>query len=159
MANLVFQTQKNTTKKWIVSALIAVVFLLTSSILLFLYPFATREQVNYFDGKNPILFNGKQEGNALFIEDEIYIPVTFLKEQLDEHIFYDEPSNAVIITTENKVIYMPTDSLTYYVNEEPVQLQMPSLIDQNGEFYIAVDLFSHIMKFNIQSYQKQMLLK
>ncbi len=89
--------------------------------------------------RHPILFNGKQEGNALLIEDEIYIPVTFLKEQLDEHIFYDEPSNAVIITTENKVIYMPTDSLTYYVNEEPVQLQMPALKDQNGELYIAVD--------------------
>jgi spore germination protein YaaH len=139
MANLVFQTQKNTTKKWIVSALIAVVFLLISSILLFLYPFASREQVNYFDDKNPILFNGKQEGNALLIEDEIYIPVTFLKEQLDEHIFYDEPSNAVIITTGNKVIYMPNNSLTYYVNDEPVQLQMPTLKDQNGELYIAVD--------------------
>ena len=117
-----------------------VLFVMISSILLFLYPFASKEKVNYFTGEHPILFNGKQEGNALFMENEIYIPIEFLKEQIDEHIFYDEPSKAMIITTKNKVIYMPIDSLTYFVNEEPVQLKMPSLIDQNGEYYIALDL-------------------
>jgi hypothetical protein len=77
-----------------------------SSILLFLYPFASKEKVNYFTGENPILFQGKQEGNALSMENGIYIPIEFLKEQIDENIFYDEPSKAIIITTKNKVIYM-----------------------------------------------------
>jgi hypothetical protein len=36
------------------------------------------------------------------------------------------------------IIYVD-DSLTYFVNEEPIQLKMPSLIDQNGEYYIALD--------------------
>ena len=54
-----------------------VLFVMISSILLFLYPFASREKVNYFTGENPILFKGKQEGNALFMENEIYIPLNF----------------------------------------------------------------------------------
>ena len=134
------QTNKNSKRKRIVLGFLIVLFVMISSILLFLYPFASREKVNYFTGEHPILFNGMQEGNALFIKNEIYIPVAFLMEQIDEHIFYDEPSKAIIITTQNKVIYMPIDSLTYFVNEEPIQLKMPSLIDQNGEYYIALDL-------------------
>ena len=45
-------------------------FVMISSILLFLYPFASKEKVNYFTGENPILFQGKQEGNALSMEND-----------------------------------------------------------------------------------------
>ena len=140
MTNLVVETHKSSKRKRVLLGLLIVFFVMISSILLFLYPFASKEKVNYFTGEHPILFNGKQEGNALFLENEIYIPVEFLKEQIDEHIFYDVPSKSMIITSKTKVIYMPTDSLTYYVNEEPIQLNMPILIDQNGEFYLALDL-------------------
>ena len=140
MTNLVVETNKNSKRKRILLGFLIGLFVMISSILLFLYPFASKEKVNYFTGEHPILFHGKQEGNALFMENEIYIPIEFLKEQIDEHIFYDEPSKAFIITTKNKVIYMPVDSLTYFVNEEPIQFKMPSLIDQNGEYYIALDL-------------------
>src|SRR3954451_10204028 len=140
MTNLVVETNKNSKRKRILLGFLIVLFVMISSILLFLYPFASKEKVNYFTGENPILFQGKQEGNALSMENGIYIPIEFLKEQIDENIFYDEPSKAIIITTKNKVIYMPIDSLTYFVNEEPIQLKMPSLIDQNGEYYIALDL-------------------
>ncbi|HVI20710.1 MAG TPA: stalk domain-containing protein, partial [Bacillus sp. (in: firmicutes)] len=126
MTNLVVETNKNSKRKRILLGFLIVLFVMISSILLFLYPFASKEKVNYFTGENPILFQGKQEGNALSMENGIYIPIEFLKEQIDENIFYDEPSKAIIITTKNKVIYMPIDSLTYFVNEEPIQLKMPS---------------------------------
>ena len=140
MTNLVVETNKNSKRKRILLGFLFVLFVIISSILLFLYPFASKEKVNYFTGEHPILFQGKQEGNALFMENGIYIPIEFLKEQIDEYIFYDEPTKAIIITTKNKVIYMPIDSLTYFVNEEPIQLKMPSIINQNGEYYIALDL-------------------
>ena len=102
MTNLVVETNKSSKRKRILLGLLIVFFVMISSILLFLYPFASKEKVNYFTGEHPILFNGKQEGNALFMENEIYIPVEFLKEQIDEHIFYDEPSKAMIITSKTK---------------------------------------------------------
>ena len=139
MMNLVVETHKSSKRKRVLFGLLIVFFVMISSILLFLYPYASKEKVNYFTGEHPILFNGKQQGNALFLENEIYIPVEFLKEQIDEHIFYDVSSKAIIITSKTNVIYMPTDSLTYYVNEEPVQLKMPILIDRNGDFYLALD--------------------
>ena len=110
-----------------------------SSIFLLLYPFASKEKVNYFTGEHPILFNGRQEGNALLVENEIYIPIEFLKEHIDEHLFFDEPSKAMIMTSKTKVIYMPADSFTHFVNNRPVQLKMPILINQNGEYYIALN--------------------
>ena len=144
MTNLVVETHKNSKRKKILLGLMIAFFVMISSILLFQYPFASKEKVNYFNGDHPILFNGTQEGNALFMKNETYIPIHFLKEHIDEYIFYDESSNAMILTSKTKVIYIPTDSLTYYENEKPIQLKIPLLINQNGEFYIALD---HILPF------------
>ena len=102
MTNLVVETHKNSKRKRVLLGLLIVFFVMISSILLFLYPFASKEKVNYFTGEHPILFNGKQQGNALFMENGIYIPIEFLKEQIDEHIFYDVPSKAMIITSKNE---------------------------------------------------------
>ena len=145
MTNLVVETNKNSKRKRILLGFLFVLFVMISSILLFLYPFASREKVNYFTGEHPILFQGKQEGNALFMENGIYIPIEFLKEQIDEHIFYDEPSKAIIITTKNKVIYMPIDSLTYFVNEEPIQLKMPSIIRSKWRVLYRFGSYSPIL--------------
>jgi spore germination protein YaaH len=139
MANVVYQKQKTITKRWVLSGLLFSLIVIISSILFIFYPFASREKVSYFDGENPILYNEEQVGNALMDGDVVYVPLTFMKNQVDEQLFFDEKSNSVILTTSNKVIQMPTESLTYFVNEEPVQLQMPILKDQNGALYIALD--------------------
>ena len=139
MANIVYQKQKKITKRWILGGLLAALMLILSSILFILYPFASKEKVSYFDGENPILYKGQQAGNALVEGDTVYVPLTFMKNQVDEQLFFDEKSNSMILTTSHKVVQMPTESLTYFVNEEPVQLQMPAVKDQNGELYIALD--------------------
>jgi spore germination protein YaaH len=138
MANLEY-IRKKPPKELIVTGLIFAFVFTFSIILLLLYPFASKEQQTYFQGKNPIIFQGKQAGNALMEENTLYVPLSFMKENLDETIAFDEKSNSIIITTAEKVVQMPTESLTYYVNEQPVQLHIPPLQAKDGELYIALN--------------------
>lgn len=114
------------------------VILIISSILLYLYPFASSEQEPYFQGKNPILFSQKQTGNALIEGETLYVPFTFLK-ALDDQIIFDEKSQSIIITTADKVVQMPSESLTYFINQQPVKLEIPPYKNIKGEHYIAID--------------------
>ncbi|WP_394232268.1 glycosyl hydrolase family 18 protein [Niallia oryzisoli] len=140
MSNNVYRTRKSTVKKGILAGLVGLLLLILSISLFFLYPFASKEKVNYFSGDNPILYNGKQEGNALLEGETIYLPLTFLKEKIDNYLVYDEKSQSIIMTTSSKVIQLPKDSLVYYRNQEPVQLTFSAMKSHHGELYLALPL-------------------
>ncbi|MFC0478066.1 glycosyl hydrolase family 18 protein [Robertmurraya beringensis] len=126
-------------KGWTITGLIASILVIISSILLFFYPFASSEKTSYFTGENPVLFQGKQQGNAIIEGESVYVSLDFLKENIDDSIAFDEKSNSIIITTSNKVVQMPTESLTYFINEKPVELQFAPLVDEQGQLYVALD--------------------
>ncbi|WP_338452350.1 glycosyl hydrolase family 18 protein [Niallia oryzisoli] len=149
MSNIVYKTRKNNTKKRILLGLIGIMLLIISSSLIILYPFASKEKVNYFKGENPILYNGQQEGNALRDAEAVYIPLTFLKEKIDDDLMYDEKSHSAIVTTKSKVIQVPIDSLVYYINQKPVPLSLPALKESNGELYVALTLILEL--YEVQS--------
>ena len=65
LARIEYHKQKPLPTARLVGGIILGLFLIISSILLFLYPFASSKKVAYLKGDNPILFLGKQEGNAL----------------------------------------------------------------------------------------------
>jgi spore germination protein YaaH len=137
-------------KGWIVTGLIASVLLIISSILLFFYPFASSEKTSYFTGENPVIFEGKQQGSAIVDGKSVYVSLDFLKENIDDSIAFDEKSKSIIITTTNKVIQMPTESLTYFINEQPAELQFAPLVDEQGQLYVALD---PIIQFYPVTYQ------
>jgi spore germination protein YaaH len=139
MARVEYFRKKTLATKWIVSGLILAFLMIISSILLLLYPYASKEKIDYFQGKSPILYQNEQHGNALIDGETVFLPIKFIKEQLDDSLIFDEKSKSIIITTQNKVIQMPTESLTYYVNEKPVTLHFPSIQSANGELYVALE--------------------
>ena len=139
MARVIFHKNKKVSMKWMIGGLIGACMLILSSIFLLLYPFASPDKKVYFQGNNPILFAGIQKGNALMEGDTLFVPITFMQENIDESMIYDEKSKSVIITTKDKVVQMPTDSLTYYVNQKTVDLQLSPIISRNGEIFIALD--------------------
>jgi spore germination protein YaaH len=139
MARVIFHKNKTVSMKWIIGGLIGACMLILSSIFLLLYPFASPDKKVYFQGENPILFAGIQKGNALMEGDTLFVPISFMQENIDESMIYDEKSKSVIITTKDKVVQMPTDSLTYYVNQKTVDLQLSPIISRNGEIFIALD--------------------
>ena len=139
MARLEYTKNNKLSTKWIIGGLISAILLIISSIFLILYPFASTEKKTYFQGQHPILFMGKQQGNALIERNTLFVPLSFVKKSIDGTIHYDEKSKSVIITTTDKVVQMPTDSLSYYVNQKPINLQLSPILMKNGELYIALD--------------------
>lgn len=88
------------------------------------------------------------ENSPVFMDDELYIPVAFVKEYIDEYIFWDEAENKLTITTEKNVIRMKTDELTYYVNNEPLELGLP-VYSIEEEAYMPTKTIEEIYKVNI----------
>ncbi|WP_071395042.1 glycosyl hydrolase family 18 protein [Bacillus tuaregi] len=138
MSNIVYRREKNTTKKRLLLGLVGIILLIISSSLIILYPFASKEKVNYFQGDYPILFNGIQEGNALLEDNIVYVPVHFLTEKIEDNLMYDEKSHSIIVTTKSSVLQIPENSLVYYINREPTSLSVPALKRSNGELYLAL---------------------
>lgn len=138
MSNIEY-TRKKSNISWVIGGAIIFVALTISLLLTILYPFASTESTPYFTGDNPILFKGKQAGNAFVEGETVYIPVKFLTDKLDQSIIVDQKSSSIIVTTKDKVIQMPAESLTYFVNENPVDLQMPIAKLKDQEWFIAVD--------------------
>lgn len=139
MARVESHKKKPLSMKWVAGGLVFAFFLIISSIILLLYPFASKETESYFHGENPILYEGVQSGNAIIEGNSVYLPISFIQENFDDAITFDEKSNSVIITTKNKVIQMPSESLTYYVNEEPVQLHFSVFKNKDNEMYLAME--------------------
>ncbi|MDQ1002393.1 spore germination protein YaaH [Neobacillus niacini] len=139
MAQIEYQKKKSLTPKWILGGLMIAILLIASSILFLIYPFASKERAPYFTEKNPILFEGSQRGNALIEGDSIFLPLSFMQENIDNSIIFDEKSKSIIITTAEKVIQMPTDSLTFFVNQQPVELQVSPIISKDGQIFVAID--------------------
>lgn len=139
MSRVEYYRSKSPKKLWVISGLLLSFLFIISSILLFLYPFASSEKTLYFKGEHPILFNGKQEGNAIVEGDSVYLPLSFLKEFIDDSLTFDEKSNSIILTTKDKVVQMPSESLTYFVNEQPVQLLFSIFKEKDSEKYLAVE--------------------
>ncbi|MCO4130312.1 hypothetical protein K8O77_23220, partial [Enterobacter kobei] len=94
---------------------------------------------DYFKGENPIILDGKQAGNAITVNGTVYLPLSFWQKNIDESITYDSQSNSVIATTKDKVIQFPSKSVSYFVNDETVDLQFSPIKDENGEVYVAVE--------------------
>lgn len=132
--------KKNTlSRSWIIGGVIIALLLIVTSVLFLLYPLASSEKKGYFHGKNPILFNGQQHGNALIEKNTIYVPLSFLQKEIDKSVVFDHKSNSIIITTSDKVIQLPTQSLTYFVNKHPVRLQVNPFKTFNGQLFVAID--------------------
>ncbi|WP_066304828.1 glycosyl hydrolase family 18 protein [Bacillus sp. FJAT-29814] len=139
MAQIEIHKTKKQSKKWLITGIVCCLLLVFSSIILLLYPFASEEKKTYFNGQFPILFKGQQQANALVEGNSLFVPLAFLQEQIDQSILYDEKSKSMIITTKSKVVQMPTDSLTYFVNDAPVDLQLSPIISRDGRIFVALD--------------------
>ncbi len=97
------------------------------------------------------IYNGKlleRDDAPVLNNDALYIPVNFIKDQIDPYIFWDASANRLTITTANRVIQMRTDELTYYVNNTPTTLALP-VYQINGEGYLPADFLQDFYNLNI----------
>lgn len=83
-----------------------------------------------------------------YMDGEIYLPVEAVKAYIDEYIYWDENEGKLIITTGDNVIRMQSDELSYYVNNEPVNLNLP-IYSIEGTAYLPRAILQEIYSVSI----------
>lgn len=72
----------------------------------------------------------------------IYLPVEFVKSYLNDQFYYDYNEKVLTYTTYKDVIRMTTDELTYFINEEPLELSIGITELEEGVPYMPLSLVS-----------------
>ena len=124
---------KNNTLKNIFKAFIVIILIMVFMVLVkkFLPSF---DKINYRDSvylaKEEIGINMQfdyisMKNVPIYKDDEIYLPIDFVKKYIDNYIYWDKDENKLTITNENNVIRMKTDEMQYFVNNKPLELDLP----------------------------------
>lgn len=91
------------------------------------WPNSQRADFHFRDNaEQPIFYKGEQLPlSAMGEKEALKLPYAILKEWIDPAIYYEEDTQSVIITTDNKVVRLRTSQLTGMINEESFSLQFP----------------------------------
>lgn len=99
------------------------------------------------DSRPELVYQGLIQLFPVVVEsDEPYVPFAFVKEVLDPDAFWD--SGEVVVTTKDKVVKLKTESLTAYVNQNPVDLRLPVILE-GKEPYIPAAVLDTIYSLNL----------
>jgi spore germination protein YaaH len=95
-----------------------------------------------------LIYKGEEQAFPVVVErGEAYVPFQFVKEKIDSNAFWDE-TGTVIVTTKDKVVKLKTDSLTAHVNQNPVDLQVPVVLE-SGEPYIPSSILETLYPLSV----------
>lgn len=151
MSRIETHKQKTMKTSTITLGLLASILLISTSLFFFFYPFPSDEKAIYTTKEHPIIFKGELiEEEALIKDDMVYLPLSFFKEHIDDSVVMDKESNSIILTTTDKVIQMPTESLTYLVNEQPFTIELPIILENEEIPYIALEPIKNIYPVQIE---------
>lgn len=97
-------------------------------------------QVKAYDGADRVIvYEGTPlEGSYVLESDQVLLPFDFVKEVIDPYLFWDEPTQSVIITTKDKVLRLPSDQVTAFLNKQPIDLQVP-VQEIDGVRYVPLE--------------------
>ncbi len=86
-----------------------------------------------------LIYKGARQKYPVVVEEgEPYVSYTFIKEVMDPNVFKDD--GLLVVTTQDKVVKLKTDSLTAYVNQNPVELSFPVILDGKEPYVPASTL-------------------
>ncbi|MCD5322811.1 MULTISPECIES: glycosyl hydrolase family 18 protein [Pontibacillus] len=134
---------------WMIGGL-AVFLFFSFAVFWLLYPFPSNEKTDYFNTQYPLIFKGKKYTGEVLYEDGIYLSFDFVKEYIDSELHYDESSRSVIVTTQEKVYQMPSNTKQYYINNESTQLSFPAVKTDQGNVYVSSDWMSEVYPVQIE---------
>lgn len=137
-----------------VLGIIVSILFISSSLFFLLFPFPSEEKVSYFTGKHQIIYKGKTYEEAIVSKEVIYLPLEFIQKEIDPSVTFDKKTNAVIITTKDKVIQMPSESLTSFVNSAPVNIEVPAMITKDGSAYVSYTSIQKYYPFEVSVLQE-----
>lgn len=109
------------------------------------------QRVAPYDGReNVILYHGKAYSQPFqMVDDQVLLPFDFIRENMDEHLYWDEPSQSVIVTTKDKVLRMESDKLVAFLNRKPVDLRV-GVTEIDGVRYIPFAPLEKLYPFRLE---------
>ncbi len=115
--------------------------------------FQPAQQSEYFPGIEGdytyVLYEdspAEMENPPRMIDGQMYMPVSFVSEWINERFFWDEAEGILTYTTQKDVLRMQTDELTYYVNDSPLTLDLPLVMVEDAA-YIPLDLVKRLSAY------------
>lgn len=144
-------------KKWGLTVTGIAIILIIFAI--FYHPKPDYKYISQWTKEDGIHITLKDEGipgNYLAINegDFLAFPLDFVKDYIDETIFWDEASEKLTITNTHNVIRMSTDDLKYFVNNEPLKLNMP-VYTENNTVYIPQDTLELLYRLKCTYHEKE----
>lgn len=122
--------------------------LLVGLVSIYYYLSSGQQRVSYFHIDHPIVFQGAiYEQSALVSNEQLYLPMGFIIDHFDQGITYDEQSESVIIISNETILRFPVEKLEKYVNEEPFEIAVETLIVENQGFYVEIEQLENIYPF------------
>jgi len=93
----------------------------------------------YGGAERVIVFQGSPTGASYLLESgQVLLTFDFLREVIDPNLYWDEPTRSVIVTTEDKVLRLPSEQVTAFLNRQPVHLQVP-VREVDGVRYVPLE--------------------
>ncbi|MGB9868131.1 MAG: glycosyl hydrolase family 18 protein [Bacillota bacterium] len=87
-----------------------------------------------------VLFEGQYLQDVVCEAEDIWLlPFALVKEHIDQSALWDSLSRSVVFTTEDKLLRLPTDSLTAFVNLKPVPMSQAAKLIQ-GEPFVPLEV-------------------
>ncbi len=107
-----------------------------------------------FKNQNPIFYQHEElEKGAIGKQESLKLPFSVIQNVIDPNIFYDDATQSVIITTNDKVMRMQTEQLTAMINEQPISLSF-SVEIVDGEAYVPIQPLVDIYDIAILQYEQ-----
>lgn len=157
MQEISLEKGKTQTYKPQVIAAAAVLAIVASVIILF-WPFFIQRPINT-SGKPEIYFKGEViSQNALYKDQEAYIPLEFIEAHLDPDIQYDKENGMVIITTTKNVFHFPLGAKTGLSNLEPYTFTYP-VIEEDGSIYLPLTPLIDYYELEVIEDRDRMILR
>jgi len=86
----------------------------------------------------------------VILENKIYLPIDFVIEYLNPNFYWDEKESTLTYTTTQDVVRMKSDELNYFVNDEPLRLNMPIIQMEDSSGYIPLDLLGKFCTYSVK---------
>lgn len=135
--------------------IVLIVFLLTAGLIYWNFFKPSEVKLSYFEGDNPILFNGEQLGNAVTINDSIYMTRDALDLILPDLFHYDLSSDSLIMTTNSDVIQLFANQNEYMVNRERTNSEIVPVVYDNETVLISLDWLKNYYPIDFSQYQSE----